>query len=179
MPSKNPHTGRRVSGGQQRAAKRARALASSVFAELTKPPIDQGVEAVESWAAGLNLRLAVALGDADEADAKRLRAIAVVVRELGRLKDKARRAEKALVLRARRLSGERAIRLDTPPYEDPPARIPWAYAALAQEAYEAATVSTWPLRRRMRRVRVLAQSGFLPCNFAIAQLSDEVDARGG
>ena len=150
-----------------------------MFGSLRPPPIAQGVESVESWASGLNLRVAVAIGSASEAQAHRLRAIATVLRELGRMKDKARRHEKALRLRRLRLAASDAIVLADPPFEDGAAQIPWAYAALAQEAFEASTDPKWNQRTRMRRVRVLAQQGFLPCNHELRSISDAVDALGG
>lgn len=185
MPSRNPHTGRRESGASQRKGKRHRALAKPLFANLAEPPALAGTEAIEAWASGLNLRVGVAIGDASDEAATRLKAIATIIRELGKLKDKARRAEKALRLRELRLQVSAELRLDDPPYEDPPARIPWVLLALAQEAHQAATQPGWPQRQRMRRVKVLAQTGFVPCNFTLGMISDAVDrldaseARGG
>ena len=73
------------------------------------PPPDRGVAAVESWAAGLNLRAAVGLETATAEEAPRLAAVVGIVRELGKLKDKSARAEKALTLRRLRLGGDEIL----------------------------------------------------------------------
>ena len=176
MPSRNPSTGRRKSGSAQRKDRARKALCEPLFRDLQSPLELAGVEALEEWASGLMLRVGVAIGDADEDLAVRLRAIAAIVCELGKLKEKARRAEKALELRRLRLMQSRELVLDRPPFEDPVARLPWIAMALAWEAYVAATQPDWPLRQRLRRVRVFAQTGYVPCNAALARVSDAVDA---
>lgn len=179
MPSKNPTTGRRKSGAAQRRDKAKRALCRPLFVGLTNPLELAGVAQIEDWAGGLNLRVGIAIGDAEEELVPRLRAIAGIICELGKLKDKARRAEKALKLRHLRLGQSQSLLLDRPPFDDAVSRLPWVMVALAHEAYQAATHAEWPQRSRMRRVKVLAQTGFVPCNAALADVSDAVDLADG
>lgn len=190
MPSRDAN-GRRLSGAGQAKLKKQREAAGLVrrvpdaptfpihfTLQDVPPPPSSGVAAVESWAAGLNLRAAVALETADEEEAPRLAAVVGIVRELGRLKDKSARAEKALALRRIRLGGDDAIDLDQPPYGDPPAIILYAYHKLAALAYDVATSPDWQLDGRLAAVKALASAGFLPCNADLKAISDAVKAQG-
>lgn len=193
MPSRDA-TGRRLSGaGQQKlkkereAAGLVRRVAAAVVDEvyprhttlLDVPPLPgRGVAAVESWAARLNLRAAVGLESATAEEATRLAAVVGIVRELGRLKDKAARAEKAMTLRRLRLGGDDAVDLDRPPFGDPVAIVLFAFHKLAALAYDAATSPAWEPDGRLAAVKALASAGFLPCNSELAAISDAVEKQG-
>lgn len=174
MPSIDPRTGKRLSGPQQKALTKARENNLRLFADLGQPPAEDGVEAIESWAAGLNLRAVVAIGAAVGTERERVRQLLVMIRAIGKLKDKARRAETAMKLRRRRLGGSDSIERDSPPFDDPVAIIPWCFHELAHLAYEVATAKTMP-PGVADRVAILAQSGFLPCNGELGRISDRVD----
>lgn len=174
MPSIDPRTGKRLSGPQQKALTKARENNLRLFADLGQPPAEDGVEAIESWAAGLNLRAVVAIGAAVGTERERVRQLLVMIRAIGKLKDKARRAETAMKLRCRRLGGSDSIERDSPPFDDPVAIIPWCFHELAHLAYEVATAKTMP-PGVADRVAILAQSGFLPCNGELGRISDRVD----
>lgn len=194
VPSKDPETGKRLGGAAQTRLKRNRGSAI-VKAEVVEhscidfpihtqlqnvpPPPGHGVAEVEVWAAKLNLRAAVGLDSCSEEEAPRLAAVAGIVRELGKLKDKSARAEMALTLRRLRLGGDDTIDLDKPPYEDPAAIVLFAYHKLAALAFAAATSPDWePDRRRIATVKALAYAGYLPCNAAHEAICDAVEKQG-
>ncbi len=193
MPSKDPETGKRLGGAAQTRLKRNRGSAI-VKAEVVEhscidfpihtqlhnvpPPPGRGVAAVESWAAGLNLRAAVAMETCSEEEAPRLVAVVGIVRELGRLKDKASRCEKALQLRRLRLQGDDTIDLASPPYDDPVAIVLFAFLKLCQLAHDAATSPTWQPDGRLAAVKALAGAGFVPCNAELKAISDAIEAQG-
>jgi hypothetical protein len=154
VPSKDKETGKRLGGAAQTRLKRTRGSAI-VKAEVVErscadfpihtqlqnvpSPPGRGVVAVESWAAGLNLRAAVAMETCSEEEAPRLVAVVGIIRELGRLKDKAARCEKALQLRRLRLQGDDTVDLASPPSDDPVAIVLFAFLKLCQLAHDAAT----------------------------------------
>ena len=190
MPSRDA-SGRRLSGAGQAKLKKQREAAGLVrrvpdaptfpihftLQDVPTPP-PRGVAAVESWAAGLNLRAAVGLETATAEEAPRLAAVVGIVRELGRLKDKAARAEKALALRRLRLGGDDGVDLESPPYGDPPAIVIYAFHKLASLAFDAATSPDWQPDGRLAAVKALASAGFLPCNADLKAISDAVKAQG-
>ena len=184
VPSKDPKTGKRLHGGaiRKRAAEKARLTAlpqaetaltlpvPDVFADVEEPPA--GVAAIEAWAAGLNLRAAVA---AEAEDAPRVGFVAGVCRELGRLSVKAARSEKAMKLRRLRLGEDDILDPDVPPVSDPVAAVAWAYAQLARLAHEAATSPAWrPDPRKVAAAKALAGAGFLSCNAELRAVAERV-----
>ena len=150
----------------------------AVFRDLPAPPA-HGASAVEAWAAGCNLRAGVGLSSASPAELPRLLSVASIARELGRLKEKAGRAEKALALRRIRLREPDAIDLGAPPYDDPVAIILWCFHRLAAMAHEAACSPSWrPDERLLASVKALAASGFLPCNNALRTVAERARKSG-
>ena len=151
MPSRDPATGKRLSGAQQRRRKREvqapELQAPEVppvparFAGLPSPPAT--VSAIEAWAAGLNLCAAVAAEDSADNAAPRVSAVIGLCRELGRLSVKAARSEKALRLRRLRLGESDALDPERPPVDDPAATVLWAYRRLALLAWRAAVAPDW------------------------------------
>jgi hypothetical protein len=182
--------GRPLSGHQLRlkkAAKEAAAKAESalahsggmasfpvpeIFATVLAPP--DSIEAIEQWAAGLNLRAAVGVKTARESEAPRLSAVVSILRELGKIKDKAARAEKALRLRRIRLREIVEIHPENPPFDDPIAALVWVFLRIAQEAYEAATLDNWQPIRSLAAVKALSNAGFLPCNAELKRITERV-----
>lgn len=190
MPSRDA-TGRRLSGAGQAKLKKEREAAGLVrrapaaptfpihpTLQDVPPPPSRGVALVESWAAGLNLRAAVGLETATAEEAPRLAAVVGIVRECGKLKDKAGRAEKALTLRRLRLGGDDTVDLAQPPYGDPPAIVIFAFHKLAALAHDAATSPDWQPDGRLAAVKALASAGFLPCNAELQAISDAVEDQG-
>lgn len=191
MPSRDPHTGKRLGGTAIKKRRELREIAATTQRPAgdglpvplsllgLPPPPDRGVCDVEAWAAQANLRTAQAMQDANEYEAPRLFAVAQICKELGKLQARALRAEKAMRLRRLRLDGDDVVDLASPPYDDPVAIPLWAFHRLAQLAYEAATSSTWlPDVRILASVKVLAASGYLPVNAAIQAVADRVKAQG-
>ena len=206
MPSRDP-TGKRLAGNAVRKRAAARKLGApaqvasqtknaasaspgppqpasqelpvpAVFRDLPAPPT-RGVSAVEAWAAGVNLRAGVGLSSASPAELPRLLSVASIARELGRLKDKAARAEKALTLRRLRLREPDAIDLGAPPFDDPIAIVLWAFHRLAALAHEAACLPSWRLDERLlASVKALAASGFLPCNQELRAVAERSKKAG-
>lgn len=189
MPSRDEN-GRRLSGAGQAKLKREREAAGLVhrveavaFPQHTAlqdvpPPPGSGVAAVEAWAAGLNLRAATGLETATAEEAPRLAAVVGIVRECGKLKDKAARAEKALKLRRLRLDGDDVVDLASPPYDDPVAIVVFAFHKLAALAHDAATSPDWQPDGRLAAVKALSSAGFLPCNNELKAITDAVKAQG-
>ena len=127
MPSRDPKTGKRLSGAQQAklTAARRQGLDHIPTPCLTNVPLPPcGVGAIESWAAVVNLRCAT-----ETVDPVRLHWIGTLCRELGKMAAKARRAEKVMKLRRLRQGIDDHIDLDAPPIDDPVAIVPWCYAA--------------------------------------------------
>ncbi len=176
MPSIDPRTNKRLSGPQQQALTKARQANQQLFAGMGPPPVDDGVEAIEACAAGLNLRAAVAVEAEVGTERERVKQLLAIVRALGKLKDKARRAEIAMKVRRLRLGGSDTIDRADPPFDDAVAVVPWCFHELAHIAYEVATADRLP-QGVADKVAILAQSGFLPCNGALGRVSDEVDSQ--
>lgn len=200
MPSRDPATGKRIPGCQQRkrAAQRNGATQAATqlsttkrpvsadapplpvplpFLDLAPPPVGAGVAAVEHWAAGANIRAAVAAEGATEEETSRVVAVTGIVRLLGKLLSKATRSANALELRRLRL-GEPGLSAD-PPYDDPAAAPAWCFMKLAVLAHEAATSPDWrPDGRRVLAVQALAASGLVPCASAVEDVARRVERAG-
>ena len=182
MPSKDPETGKRLSGAalRKRRAERGEVAADApdlpipdAFADVAAPPLC--VAAIESWAAGLNLRAAVAAEEAVEESGPRVVFVVGVCRELGRLSVKATRSEKAMRLRRLRLGEDDVLDTDVPPLGDPVVAVAWAYARLARLGFEAATSPSWrPDGRKVAAAKALAGAGFLPCNAELRAVAERV-----
>lgn len=195
MPSYDTN-GKRLSGSAQRklkAAKRGVAKTTTPPTALTHPrpgpdsppvpvlflghpaPPTASVEAVECWAAGLNLRGAEGILNADEEEAPRFFAVTTIVREMGKLKRKALRAEEVLKLRRLRLGGE-GVDLNTPPYDDPPAQLVYVFHRLATLAHKAATDPAWtPDPRILVGVKALAQQGYVACDSELERIVSAIE----
>lgn len=149
----------------------------AAFAGLAEPPA--GVQAVEAWAAGLNLRAAVAAEVADEESAPRVAYVIGYCRELGRLTVKAARSEKGMKLRRLRLGESDTLDPNVPPLDDPVGAVAWAYHRLARLAYEAAASPDWVADpRAAASAKALAGAGFLPCNSELKELAERVKKAG-
>ena len=149
----------------------------AAFVGVAAPPV--GVTAIEAWAAGLNLRAAVAAEDADDQAAPRVGFVVGICRELGRLSVKAARSEKAMRLRRLRLGEDDALDADAPPLDDPVAAVAWAFARLAFLAFEAAASPSWqPDGRKVAAAKALAGAGFLTCNAELRAVAERVKKAG-
>jgi hypothetical protein len=190
VPLRDPATGKRLSGAAQR--RRARLCASPgepteaspqsqtppplppVGAHLGPPPLGAGVAACETWL----LRLAMTAGQAAEQgqDLARVLLVRSLVREAGKLRDKATRSQKAVSL----LLLRRGIKVDVsgsdPPYEHPAAGALWAYLRLVTLAYESATILLdAPTQHRLQEAaKTLASAGYVAGKGAIDALISEL-----
>lgn len=172
MPSKDPTTGKRLSGAGQRTLKKTRqdggsALAvPAAFADLEPPP--PTVTGVEAWAAGLAIRAAVAAESAGRELARAI-AVAAILKSMGKLRSLAARSAKALELRRLRLR-EPGVPTEAP-ISDPVAVPVWAFRRLAELAHEAATLPHWrPDPRLAVTVAALASCSGLPCQTEVAAI---------
>lgn len=184
MPSRDPATGRPITGAQGRARRAAAAAlvpaaASplSAFADTPPPPVADGVPAVEAWAAAL-LMQAAATAPRTPPERVQLDALTAVCRELGRLRAKAARSHKALTLAQLRLGWPPVdLTSPTPPTDRPVAACAWAFVNLALLAH---LVVTKPIVISApgfaQRVRALVAIGFLPANDEIARVIREAKA---
>lgn len=210
MPSRDPTTGKRIPGSEQRRRKAAK-LGLSAQVPTPKPdktsptttsralvrkatpqptPASQGLpippdfllvgapptEAhdIEKWAAGLNLRCALATQTATSDEMPRCLFLMQVIRDLGRMKDKVSKAEKGLLLRRLRLGIEWEYDAQQPPYDDPLAALVWAYRTLAGMAFQACTDPAWEADPRLfAAAKMYAGAGFLPNN---KELDDIIEA---
>lgn len=175
MPSRDPKTGKRLSGSQQIKLAEARRngldhIPTLCLTNVPLPP--QGVGAIESWAAVVNLRCAV-----ETVDPVRLHWIGTLCRELGKMAAKARRAEKVMQLRRLRQGIDDHIDLDVPPIDDPVAIVPWCYAAVASYLHTVASAPGWgPDEQKALRLKSLCQAGFLACPDDLQRVIDEIEA---
>lgn len=217
MPSRDPATGKRISGAAQRRRKAAklglaaqvptpkpdkatptptsRALVRKPAAKPADPPqptpAPQGLpippdfllvgapptEAhdIEKWAAGLNLRCVLATQTATSDEMPRCLFLMQVIRDLGRMKDKAAKAEKGLLLRRLRLGIAWEYDAQQPPYDDPLAALVWAYRTLAGMAFQACTDPSWQADPRLfSAAKMCAGAGFLPNNKEIDDIISRV-----
>jgi len=177
MPSRDPKTGKRLSGSAQAklTAARRQGLDHIPTPCLTNVPLPPaGVGAIESWAAVINLRCAV-----ETVDPVRLHWIGTLCRELGKMAAKARRAEKVMKLRRLRQGIDDHIDLDAPPIDDPVAIVPWCYAAVAAYLHTVASAPGWgPDEQKALRLKSLCQAGFLACPDDLQKVIDEIEAEG-
>lgn len=177
MPSRDPKTGKRLSGQQQKQLAAARRggldhIPTPCLTNVPVPPV--GVGAIESWAAVINLRCAT-----ETVDPLRLHWIGTLCRELGKMSAKARRAEKVMMLRRLRLGVDDAIDLDTPPVLDPVAIVPWCFVAVAAYLHTVASSPAWqPDEQKALRLKSLCQAGFLACPDDLQRVIDEIEAEG-
>lgn len=183
MPSRDPTTGKPISGAQgrrRRAAAAALVPATASPPALTDtppPPVADGVPALEAWAAALLMR-AAATSPGTPGERVQLDALTALCRELGRLRAKAARSHKALMLAQLRL-GWAPVDLTSPnpPADRPVAACAWAFVQLAELAH---LVSTRPVVVAApgfaQRVRALVSIGFLPNNDEVARVIREAKA---
>ena len=206
MPSIDPKTGKRYSGAQQRAQAAARQGLSesqrrgitakptalvkaptSATAESMEypPPVDlintpappNTVDAIEAWAAEVNIRAAIALRSGE--DAARLVVVCSTITYLSKLNAVAGRAEKVLAIERMR----QLVHVDTdptkePPYSDPVALTLWAYRHMALLVWEAAVSVSWVPDGRIASARALAAQIGMPAKSAIERRLSEIE-RGG
>lgn len=206
MPSIDPKTGKRYSGAQQRAQAAARQGLSesqrrgitakptalvkaptSATAESMEypPPVDligtpqppDTVDAIEAWAAEVNIRAAIALRTGT--DTARLVVVCSTITYLSKMNVIAGRAEKVITLQRMR----QLVHVDTdptkePPYSDPVALTLWAYRHMALLVWEAAVSVSWEPDGRIASARALAAQIGMPARSAIERRIAEIE-RGG
>lgn len=168
MPSRDPRTGKRLSGSAQRRKASGPAAPAvprpaprpvvprgtpaqvpeerpgcppgNPFADLRAPPLDEGPPAVESWGATV---AAMAVEAAQRAeDPARVRWVHRAVRKLGMLKDRARHAHKA----CEALAEFRGEEVDLCADERPTVAVAlpaWAFFVIARAIHVAATAPAW------------------------------------
>ena len=200
MPSIDPKTGKRYSGAQQRAQAAARqglsesqrrgitkpvALVKTATAEsmeypppvdlINTPPPPDTVDAIEAWAAEINVRSALALRTGT--DRARLVVVCSMITYLSKMNTIAGRAEKAINLQRMR----QHVHVDTdptkePPYSNPVALSLWAYRHMALLVWEAAVSVTWEPDGRLASARALAAQIGMPAKAAIERLASEMEA---
>lgn len=153
MPSRNPQTGRRISGGAQRkraelrklpakqpepTAEPTAELVDDPFVGLAKPPVADGVDAVCSWASSI---LGVAVAALSVSISPKAVLLSRAIKALGRLTGRALRSEKALRLRQLRLGTPYDLSLPECP-ADELARHAWAFCRLSLAIHEVAAAAT-------------------------------------
>ena len=133
MPSRDPWSGKRLSGAAQRKKQRTPASAEphrEVFARLLPPPVDEGVEACVAWLSDVGMLCMEAARDG--AELVRVRVVVQSLTVLGVLKEKALRSEQAVRLRE---SSIQVLLQQTPPLGDAMAAVGWAYFQMMQLLY--------------------------------------------
>lgn len=185
MPSRDPVTGKRYCGSQQRALKALRqgkpkpestALAkpTALVTNVPTPPND--VDGAEAWAAMVNLRASTLLPTAADDDLPRLIFVGAVIQKLAKLRRRAVMAEKYAQLRRLRLNEHYNIDLTTPP-TDPALSVLWAWFKLCAIIYQAATGAEFVRDVRLdAQVACLVNAAGLPCEVEISKLMDELEA---
>lgn len=187
MPSRDPLTGKRLSGSAQRARAAARAappprkppprrLAPLAvgYDGLEYPP--PGYHASLAWAQGLAARGA-ALARANQ-DPVRVRLVGQVLAQLARLKGPAQDSETACAAAREYLGLVVDVQGDAPPAE-PVARSIWAWIALCRLAYTAATDEDADESQVLHAARQLAQVGLLHPQRAFDDLATRVQKAQG
>jgi hypothetical protein len=204
VPSIDPKTGKRYSGAQQRAQAAARQglsesqrrgitpaktalVKSSATAEsmeypppvdlINTPPPPDTVDAIEAWAAAINIRAAIALRSGT--DTARLVVVCATITYLSKMNVIAGRAEKVITLQRMR----QLVHVDTdptkePPYSDTVALTLWAYRHLALLVWEAAVSVSWEPDGRIASARALAAQIGMPAKSEIERRLSEIE-RGG
>ncbi len=151
---------------------------------LPYPPSALGVAKVEAWVADLNLRCALGLerckgiGEKIKLEQVRLSIVCSIVRELGRLRDRAFRAEQNLKLRRVRLGEPDGQDQSKPPLGDPVAILLWSFHRLAALAYDAAVSADWAPDGRIMATKAYALAGLLQCMDEQQLTVSRVKARG-
>lgn len=187
VPSRHPD-GRRLSGAAQRK-KRAAILAPAeavrrgeadglpvpaALAGVEEPPLGD-VAATESWAARVNLLCAVAAETASDEELPRLQAALGILKQLGRLKDKAKTSADACEARRLRL-GEAVDLTDDVPPSDAVAAVAWSFFRLAGILHRVVTDAAWLPDRSLLAVAFLATAGFLPVKAEVAEIVERIKA---
>lgn len=200
MPSVDPQTGKRYSGAKQRRYKRERAALvpapkpgqradidsvvaqlpiPPLYADLQPPPVATGVDALEAWAADLQLRTAIEAADADAMVQVRLAAVGTVLQQAGKIRARAETSAKVVKLRKLRLFDGDDLALDRPPVGDPVAAPLWAFVKLCGLAYAAATDPAWlPSEGLAVEIKSLAAIALLPCRGEQRRIVAAVKAQG-
>lgn len=174
MPSRDS-SGKRLSGGAQKKLVADRVWPiHPALGSVPAPP--DTVAAVEAWAAALNLRCAAGLEVAKQLEAERLNGVVHILRTMARLKDKAARSEKALLLRRLRLKEEQVENNPLGPIDDPAASVLHAFQRLSLLAYEAASDPKWRPKVKNSAIAALGTAGFLPCNADLKAIAERVKA---
>ena len=144
--------------------------------DLPPPPLAEGVAAVESWAAGVNLRCAAAAESASDAELVRLQAALGILSKLGRIREKAGRNADAIEVRRLRLGVGADFLSDTPPAGDAVASVVWGFMRLARHLHAACSSPSWRPDRTLLATGFLAVAGFLPVKQDVAAIVDRVRA---
>lgn len=188
MPSKNPQTGARLSGGAQRklaalrrgeAASTALSLPDEVevdaFVGVTPPPVAEGVNRVSSWAAQV---LGVAVAHlATTIDAKAV-LVAKALKTLGKMQGKAVKSENALKLRHLRQGVSYDLTATERPSDDLASHA-WSFCRLAGVIYDVACDPCFDAERAQRfgfLVAALACFDSFSSDAAVASLKADIKA---
>lgn len=187
MPSKNPQTGHRLSGGAQRklaALRRGEASTAltlpdevevDAFVGVTPPPVADGVNRVSSWAAQV---LGVAVGHlATTIDAKAV-LVAKALKSLGKMQGKAVKSENALKLRQLRQGVSYDLTATERPSDDL-ATHAWSFCRLAGVIYDVACDPCFDAERAQRfgfLVAALACFDTFSNDAALAALKADIKA---
>lgn len=188
VPSRHPD-GRRLSGAAQRKRRALLAPASSApavfipvpasLADVEPPPLGEGVAAVEAWAAGVNLRCAVAAETATDDELPRLQAALGILTRMGRMREKAGHNADAVEARRLRLGEIVDLAADTPPACDAVAAVVWSFFRLARLLHVVCSSPSWRPDRSLLAVSFLATAGFLPVKRQVSEIVDRIRAEEG
>lgn len=194
MPSKDPVTGRRLSGAAQaklKAERQAPATPSArgkvpstplappapSFLALAAPPLAQGVIAVSDWTVTQVLPRCVGLSEHGR-DLTRVRTVQILCGKLGKIREKTVRAEQALAVREDRQGVSVDMLAESPPFGDPIAILPWAFMRLARAIHACAQDPHFSRDRYLSIGEAIGTIGMLPPNAAIDALIAVLDPRG-
>lgn len=146
----------------------------AALADVEEPPLGD-VAAVESWAARVNLLCAVAAETASDEELPRLQAALGVLKQLGRLKDKAKTSADACEAGRLRL-GEAVDLTDNVPPTPAVAAVAWSFFRLARILHRVVTDPAWLPDRSLLAVGFLATAGFLPVKAEVAEIVERIKA---
>ena len=192
LPSKDPVTGRRLSGAAQARLKAERAqpqtrtrtrvkdavpLAGGLWASVPDPPLSEGVVAVSVWVSTRVLPVAVQYAERG-ADITRARTITAMCSRLGKMRDKSTRCEQALTVREDRQGQAVNVLSPDPPVGDPIACLPWAYFRLASSIHDATRDEHFSRDRYLSVSETCSAMGMVPPNAAIDALIEALAPKG-
>ena len=186
MPSRDPVSGKRLTGAQQRRLKEQRTAPTvggpahdpptptGLYSAITDPPVREGVIAVAEWAVTAVLPTCVALARSGM-DLDRVSVVQKSAAKLGKMRDKALRCEQALLVREDRRGTAVDVLAPEPPVHDPIATLAWAYMALAKAIYDMTRDAHFRAKKYTIMTDACAAVGYVPPNSAIDAILDEFD----